>query len=94
MAEAQQEAQQVKLFVNCPNCNTQQKVKVKNCKKCGWDLNAPPAWMPTWKWHLKTLGIIYAILIVAYFVIDAWLTRLPPPFDIRDIPPEVTPWLK
>ncbi|MEK6544356.1 MAG: hypothetical protein AABZ44_07990 [Elusimicrobiota bacterium] len=83
----------VKASVDCPNCGTAQKLKYKNCKRCGWDLSAPAAWLPDWKWHLKTLGIIYAVLIVAYFLISAWLKQLKPPLEIRDIPKEATPWL-
>lgn len=52
------------------------------------NLQLPPLWQPTWRWHLKTLGIIYAILIVLFFVTKAALK----PF-VRQLPPEVTPWL-
>lgn len=53
---------------------------------------APP-WFPDAQWHIRTLGIIYAILIVAYFGISAALKKLPKPYNLRDIPPEMTPWL-
>ena len=81
-------------FIPCPACDTDNRVKAKACKKCGYDLSLPPLWMPTWKWHLKVLGIIYVILIAAYFIIDALLSQLPPPLDLRDLPLEITPWLK
>lgn len=80
--------------VFCPVCKSENKAKAKTCRKCGYDLGSPPLWLPTWKWHLKVLGIIYAILIVAYFVIDTVLKQMPPPMHLRDLPPEMTPWLK
>ncbi len=78
----------------CPNCKTENKIKARNCKKCGWDLSMPAVWIPTWKWHLKVLGIIYTVLVVGYFVANALLKQLPPPYNLRNIPKEVTPWLK
>lgn len=81
-------------MVKCPSCTTENKGKSKNCRKCGYNLTLPPLWIPSWKWHLKTLGIIYAVLVVAYFAINHFLGQLPPPYDLRDIPAEVTPWLK
>ena len=55
-------------------------------------LQSPP-WFPDAKWHLQTLGIIYAVLIVAYFGISHLLRRLPSPYKLRNIPMEMTPWL-
>jgi hypothetical protein len=52
------------------------------------DLQLPPLWQPTRAWHVKTLGIIYAVLIVLFFVTKALLK----PYA-RQLPPEVTPWL-
>jgi hypothetical protein len=52
-----------------------------------------PPWYPDGKWHLKTLGIIYAVLVVAYFGVSAALSTLPRPYHIRRIPMEMTPWL-
>lgn len=75
--------------MKCPSCNFDNKETAKNCKKCGTVLNVVPMWSPTWQWHAKTLGIIYAALIVVYFLLN-WFLR---PY-LRDIPPEVTPWLK
>jgi hypothetical protein len=54
----------------------------------------PPLWRPTWKWHLKTLGVVYLVLVAFYFAVDRWLSRLPPPYRLREAPPEMTPWLK
>jgi hypothetical protein len=53
-----------------------------------------PLWRPTWKWHLKVLTAIYIGLTAAYFAIDHFLARLPEPYRLRDVPPEMTPWLK
>ena len=51
-------------------------------------------WRPDWKWHAKVLGGIYVILIVAYFALNALLSRLPAPYGLRHIPQDLTPWLK
>ena len=55
---------------------------------------APPLWRPTWRWHLVVLGSIYLFLTLAFFSIDHVLSRLPEPYRLRQIPPEMTPWLK
>jgi hypothetical protein len=55
---------------------------------------AEPVWTPTWKWHLTTLAIIYVCLTIAYFAVSYFLSRVPPPYKLRDIPKELTPWLK
>lgn len=52
------------------------------------------AWWPTWRWHLKALMGIYVFCAVFYFAVDHWLSRLPEPYALRDIPMELTPWLK
>jgi len=49
----------------------------------------PPLWQPTWAWHARTLLIIYACVIVAFFLTKIWLK----PY-VRDLPPEITPWLQ
>lgn len=79
--------------IDCVNCQTENKAKSKNCKKCGWDLSLPPVWMPTWRWHAKVLGIITLGVFVLYFVANLLLSQLPPPFAIRKLPSEITPWL-
>lgn len=53
-----------------------------------------PSWRPTWKWHAKVLAAIYVFLAVFYVVVDRWLSRLPEPYRLRDVPQEMTPWLK
>lgn len=51
-------------------------------------------WRPSWMWHLKVLAGIYLFLTVFYFAADHWLSRLPQPYRLRDVPMEMTPWLK
>jgi hypothetical protein len=53
-----------------------------------------PMWQPTWKWHLKVLGGVYVVLAIAYFAVSTFLSRVPPPYKLRDIPKEITPWMK
>ncbi len=75
--------------MRCNVCNTENKDASKNCKKCGKPLLLSPIWSPTWKWHAKTLGMIYVGLILLYFFLNSLLK----PY-LRELPPEVTPWLK
>ena len=49
--------------MKCPRCQVENKDVAKTCRKCGMDLQLPPLWQPTKAWHLKTLGIIYAVLV-------------------------------
>lgn len=79
--------------MKCPACAAENKDAAKACKKCGRDFTAPPAWFPDTAWHLRTLGIIYACLIVFYYGVSAALARLPKPYNLRQIPVEMTPWL-
>lgn len=79
--------------MKCQSCGQENKDAVKACRKCGRSLLIPPAWFPDLRWHLKTLGAIYAALIVLYFGVSFALRRLPEPYHLRDIPPEMTPWL-
>jgi hypothetical protein len=76
------------------NCGQENKDSAKTCKKCSRDLSVPPAWFPDFRWHLKTLGIIYAVLVVFYFAVSFALKKLPKPYHIRQIPVEMTPWLR
>ena len=80
--------------MKCMNCGQENKDTAKACKKCSRDLTIPPAWFPDAKWHLRTLGIIYACLIVFYFGVSYLLRKLPKPYHIRRIPIEMTPWLR
>ncbi|MFA5859870.1 MAG: zinc ribbon domain-containing protein [Elusimicrobiota bacterium] len=48
-------------------CNTN-KDNAKFCSKCGQSLTMAPAWLPDVKWHIKTLGIIYVILLIVFIV--------------------------
>ncbi len=84
----------------CPQCGTENKDKAKFCRKCKtrFDETLPSSsqqgeqmmvWRPDWKWHIKTLLIIYVVIVAFYFAMNAILK----PY-IRHIPEDVTPWLK
>lgn len=75
------------------NCGQENKDTAKACRKCSRDLTTPPAWFPDAVWHVKTLGIIYACLVVFYFGVSYALKNLPKPYHLRKIPIEMTPWL-
>ncbi|MEK7857886.1 MAG: hypothetical protein AAB320_01980 [Elusimicrobiota bacterium] len=79
--------------MKCMNCGQDNKDSAKSCRKCSRDLATPPAWFPDAQWHLKTLGCIYALLVVFYFGVSFALKSLPKPYHIRKIPAEMTPWL-
>ena len=74
--------------MKCPQCQADNKDVAKTCRKCGMNLQLAPLWQPTWRWHAKTLGIIYAVLVVLFFAAK-WRLK---PF-VRELPPEITPWL-
>lgn len=74
--------------MKCPQCQTDNKDVAKSCRKCGMNLALPPLWQPTWRWHLKTLGIVYVVIVVLFFIVRGLLK----PY-VRQLPPEVTPWL-
>lgn len=81
-------------MTKCIVCQTDNKDEAKVCRKCGGNLAIEPLWRPSWKWHLKTLGIIYVILVVAYFSISHFLGNVvPEPYKMRQIPKDITPWL-
>jgi hypothetical protein len=80
--------------MKCSFCQTENKDGTKYCRKCGVDLVTDPLWKPTWIWHVKVLGVIYVVLIVAYFAISQFLKRVPEPYRMRDVPKDITPWLK
>jgi hypothetical protein len=65
----------------------------KSKKAAAQEALLSPPWFPDAKWHLRTLGLIYAFLIVAYLGISHVLSRLPKPYQLRRIPMEMTPWL-
>ena len=79
--------------MKCTNCGQDSRPTLKFCKKCGMDLTLPPAWFPGWRWHLKALSWIYLITIALFFVVSWLLHKLPPPYDQRQMPAEMTPWL-
>lgn len=84
--------------MKCPKCGTKNKDTATFCKRCKTRFDIPlypgaanteAIWRPDWKWHLKTLAIIYAVLIVGYFAANAILKTY-----MRQIPEDSTPWLK
>ncbi|MBD3271084.1 MAG: hypothetical protein GF384_00935 [Elusimicrobia bacterium] len=77
----------------CWQCAKENKDNAKTCKHCGVDLRLPPIWRPNLRWHVKTLVSIYIILIVTYIVGVFLVKKLPPPYNQRAIPHEMTPWL-
>jgi len=79
--------------MKCVNCGQENRATLKFCKKCGADMTLPPVWFPDWKWHLKTLSWIYISGTVFFFLLSWALHKLPPPYDQRAIPAEMTPWL-
>ena len=52
--------------MRCPKCGQMNKDEEKKCNGCGAELHMP---MLTWKWHAKTLGIIYAVLTIFYIMV-------------------------
>ena len=56
--------------MKCLKCGTVNKKEVNICKRCGQTLESGP-WQPSWKWNIKALLIIYAVLITVYFIIKA-----------------------
>lgn len=46
-------------------------------------------WKPTYKWMGITAGVIFAVLVLAFFVLNIVLK----PY-MRQLPPEITPWLE
>ncbi len=89
----------VKFCPQCGNALGQQKPgnspKVMNTHSGVMPADAATEfWRPDWKWHVKTLAIIFVVLVVIYFVLSQFLAKVPKPHRMRDIPPEMTPWLK
>lgn len=79
--------------MKCLNCGQENRSTIKFCKKCGRDMTAPPIWFPDWKWHLRTLSWIYISVTVLFFAVSYLLRKLPAPYNQRQIPPQMTPWL-
>jgi len=65
----------------------------KSKKAAAQEILISPPWFPDAKWHARTLALIYAALIIAYFGISYALRSLPKPYQLRRIPMEMTPWL-
>ena len=75
--------------MKCSKCNTENKENARGCRKCGNEFHQQQLWKPDWKWHARTLGVIYAALLVAFFLFSHILK----PY-MRQIPKDITPWLK
>jgi len=80
--------------MKCQLCQIDNKDDAKHCKKCGANLNVAPLWTPSWKWHIKSLAIVYVVLLVFYVLISGFLSRVPEPYRMRDIPSDLLPWIK
>lgn len=74
--------------MQCPQCHVENKDSAKSCRKCGYDLQLPPLWKPTWQWHGRVLFIIYVTLTVIFFIAKVMLK----PY-VRQLPSEITPWM-
>jgi len=59
--------------MRCPKCGYNNRDDAKSCVKCKADLRPVLIEEPTWKWHLKVLAIIYAILGLAYVLLRIFL---------------------
>jgi hypothetical protein len=75
--------------MKCPKCQTENKDGAKHCRKCSTAFTPVALWRPSWKWHATVLTVIYATLIVLFFVLNIVLK----PY-MRQIPKDITPWLK
>lgn len=69
------------------------KSAAKQAKKNAPETPQEQPWFPDWRWHLKTLSIIYLLLIAGFFTTRHFLAKLEPPYNIRQLPSEMTPWL-
>lgn len=59
--------------MRCPKCGYDNKENAKFCVKCKADIRPVLIEEPTWKWHLKVLAIIYAVLGIAYILLRIFL---------------------
>jgi len=50
--------------MRCYHCGKENRDGAQLCRYCGEVLLS--SWQPTWRWHLKTLAIIYICLGVLY----------------------------
>ncbi len=53
-----------------------------------------PMWTADVEMARDDVGGIYVCLTVAYFAASTFLSRVPPPYKLREIPKDLTPWLK
>ena len=75
------------------NPQQQKKLSKKAAQALQIQEELSPPWFPDAAWHLKTLATIYVLLTAGYFGVSYLLSHLPKPYRLRDIPPEMTPWL-
>ena len=76
--------------MKCPKCQNENKDTAKACRKCGNNfIVEPPLWRPSWKWHARTLLVIYVLLLIMFFLVN----HIMKPY-MRQIPKDITPWLK
>jgi uncharacterized OB-fold protein len=55
--------------MKCPKCNFVNKPNAKFCVKCGYELLLKEKiWVPDAKWYIKTIIIIYVVLIILFVV--------------------------
>lgn len=53
--------------MRCPRCNFTNRPTAKFCVKCGYELLVQEKmWIPNAKWYLKTIIIIYVVLIILF----------------------------
>lgn len=58
--------------MKCPKCKKKNKKQTSKCRYCGFYFDTE-WWHPTFKWNLKVLAVIYAVLIVIYIVLKVIL---------------------
>jgi hypothetical protein len=93
--------------MKCPKCGSDNRSAAKQCGRCGARFDAAaappkagptapsePLWKPDWRWHLRALAAVYIFLFCVYLGLNLFLSKVPEPYRMRDIPPEMTPWLK
>ena len=53
-----------------------------------------PSFIPTWKWHLKVLGVLLLLCAAAFWITGFAAKRfLPLSYQTRTATPQITPWL-
>lgn len=52
--------------MKCPKCKKDNKEKAGSCRFCGTALDG--RWMPSWRWNLRVLAVIYGVLVVLFIL--------------------------